>query len=556
MKKELMFMALMLNLISNSDIKAIEFSFSNLPIIVINTNGQTILNDQRIIANMDVIYNGSNIRNHIDDPSNNYSGKISIEIRGQSSASWAKKSYNLETEYDDGSNRNVSLLGLPKENDWILYAAYYDRSLIRDVLIHHWFRRMGWYSPRTKFCELMLNGNYQGIYILMEKIKIDKNRVNVKKMAATDIDDEDVTGGYIIKIDKEITKPGFNTVQEAYPRSMQRIRFQYQDPDANEVTPEQRNYIKNFIYDFESVMNSENYRDEQEGYSQYLDIDSFRDVFLINELTKNVDGYRMSSYFYKDRGGKLTAGPLWDFNYSFGNISYNTADNLSGWFIDYLTEDDFMKINSMPVPFWWRKLLDDPIFTTRLENRWHELRQSIFNLDSIYQYIDSTTDSLAEARERNFQIWIGPGQYQTEQDGNFPYATYTKDIKTYTDEINYLKNWIQKRMEWIDKNIHITSVNEAAFPVPAPTTDILMQNYPNPFNAITNIEFDLRFSEKIELQLYHNDATLAYSIAEGFFQQGHHRVTVDVKNLPSGIYVYQLKTESGSLVGKKMIVLK
>jgi hypothetical protein len=546
--------------IEKLDLQATKFSTSNFPIIVINNNGQTIPLDERIVANLGVIYNGPGMRNTLTDEFNNYSGQISIEIRGQSSSHWAKKSFNIETQNEDGSNRNVPLLGLPKENDWVLYATYYDRSLIRNVLCYHWFREMGWYASRTKFCELVLNGNYQGIYILLEKIKADKNRVDIEKLTANDIDSDNVTGGYIIKIDKDgTTNPGFNTTERAYPSPWQSIRFQYHYPEGDKITPEQENYIKNYIYEFEAVMNSKNYQDEQTGYPKYLNVESFIDNFFINELSRNVDSYRLSTFFYKDRdskGGKLTAGPVWDYDFSFGDVSYFTADQLEGWFITYLTEDPMMKMDFSPAPFWWKKLLADPRFTTKLKSRWQELRLTTLNLDNIYQYIDLVADSLIEARERNFEIWIGPGDPPTSQDQWFPEANYLENIKTYEDEINYLKNWIAMRIDWIDKNIYLTSVRDESILTSAPTTNIVMQNFPNPFNAVTCIAFDLHLSEKIDLKLYHLNGALAYSIAEGFFQHGHHQVKINAKDLPSGVYVYQLKTESGSLINKKLIILK
>jgi len=143
--------------------KLTDFTSSNLPIIIINTNGLSIPYDNpRIVADMGVIYNEQGERNNISDPFNNYSGKISIEIRGSSSSRWSKKSYGIETQNEDGSNNSVSLLGLPEENDWILYASYYDRSFLRNVLTCKLANEMGWYASRTKYCELVLNGEYQG----------------------------------------------------------------------------------------------------------------------------------------------------------------------------------------------------------------------------------------------------------------------------------------------------------------------------------------------------------------------------------------------------------
>jgi len=178
------------------------FTSSNLPIVVINTIGQTIIDDPRIVCDMGIIDNGFGFINSINDPFNNYNGKISIEYRGSQSQSFPKKSYALETQDSIGNNNNVSLLGMPVENDWILYAPYSDKSLMRNFLTFDLGRKMGNYSPRTVYCELVVNGDYKGIYILMEKIKRDNDRVDIAKLDTNDLAGDSLTGGYIIKVDK------------------------------------------------------------------------------------------------------------------------------------------------------------------------------------------------------------------------------------------------------------------------------------------------------------------------------------------------------------------
>ncbi len=180
----------------------VDFSVSNLPVVVIETNGQEILDDPRIVADMGIIYNGEGQDNHISDPFNHYEGKISIEYRGSTSLNYAKKSYSFETQDDYGANRNVPLLGMPEENDWVLYGPYGDKTLIRNIISYKLFSDLGHYAPRTSLCELVLNGNYQGVYVLVEKIKRDGNRVNIAGLNSSDISGDNLTGGYIIKIDK------------------------------------------------------------------------------------------------------------------------------------------------------------------------------------------------------------------------------------------------------------------------------------------------------------------------------------------------------------------
>ena len=169
---------------------------STLPIVFINTNGNEILDEDRITCDMGIINNKK--LNKLTDIFNEYNGKISIELRGSSSQQFfPKKSYSLETQTTNGSNNNVSLLGMPEENDWILYGPYSDKTLIRNNLTYYLSSQMGHYAPRSEYCELFINNEYKGTYLLIEKIKRDKNRVNIKEF-----DSEDLSGGYIIKIDK------------------------------------------------------------------------------------------------------------------------------------------------------------------------------------------------------------------------------------------------------------------------------------------------------------------------------------------------------------------
>lgn len=157
----------------------LEFSSSNLPIVVIETGPQEIVDDPRITATMGIINNGDDAVNHLTDPYNDYLGYISIEYRGATSQAFPKKSYGFETQDHSGENRNVSLMGLPEENDWVLYAPYSDKSLIRNILSYRLFREMGHYAPRTRLCELVVNGDYLGVYVLVEKIKRDRNRLDI-----------------------------------------------------------------------------------------------------------------------------------------------------------------------------------------------------------------------------------------------------------------------------------------------------------------------------------------------------------------------------------------
>lgn len=544
-----------------ADGETVNFDSSNLPIIVINTHGQDIpYDDPRIIADMGIIYNGEGNRNNIYDAHNNYQGKINIEIRGSSSAGWSKKSYGIETQNNDGSNRNVSLLGFPEENDWVLYAPYYDRSLLRNVLSFKLANDMGWYATRTKYCELILNEKYQGIYVLMEKIKRDKNRVNIAKLKPDEISGDDLTGGYIIKIDKESWKPGFDSKYRPFSGAWQKIRYQYHYPKANDIVPQQEEYIRNFINDFEDVMNSDHYADPEIGYAKYLNDESFVDHFIWNELSKNVDAYRLSTYFYKNKdsdGGKLAAGPAWDFNFSFGNVGYYDAELVNDWELEFLTEDyGFRRNDNYLVPFWWRKLFDDLEFKKKLHHRWFELREDILNIKNLEQFVDSVADTLDESQQRNFEIWIGPGDPKLPEDGWFP-PTYPIDhLETYADEIDYLKDWMMDRISWMDQTISTFSDVSFKDEPNFPTGFDLKQNYPNPFNSFTFIEFQLQKKDFVELNIINSRGVTVQTLLNEFRSDGIHQIKFASSDLVSGIYFYRLKISSGEQSVKKMIIIK
>jgi len=291
----------------------------------------------------------------------------------------------------------VPLLGLPKENDWILYPPYSDKSLIRNVLTFDIASAMGRYASRTKFCELILNGDYHRIYVLMEKIKRDSTRVNIAKLPPEEISGDDLTGGYIIKIDKT-TGETFGGWDSAVGNE---IFYQYHYPKPDEIVSEQENYIQDFIESFERMMAGENYADPEHGYPSIIDIGSFVDYAIVNELTKNVDAYRISAFMYKDkdsRGGKLVMGPVWDHNRSLGNVDYYDGWITEGWHIEF----DQFKPTDKNLPIWWSLIWQDTTFSTALSACWHTLRKDILSEARLSSTIDSIAILLSESQERNF----------------------------------------------------------------------------------------------------------------------------------------------------------
>ncbi|MEZ4886093.1 MAG: CotH kinase family protein [Chitinophagales bacterium] len=449
----------------------VSFTSSNLPIVLIDTDDQQILDASRIVASMQIIYNGEDKLSSIEDPANVYNGRISIEYRGSSSQSYPKKSFGLETQLSNGDNNNVSLLGMPEENDWILYAPYADKSLMRNVLAYYIANSMGEYAARTRFCELVINGNYQGVYVLMEKLKRDKNRIDIAKLDPDEIEGDDLTGGYIFKIDKQTGSGGdgwFSTYTPPY-NSYQKIFFQYEYPESETIVPEQAAYIEDFMHAFEDNLQSEDFADSLKGYRQYIDTDSFIDYMIVNEVCKNIDAYRLSTFLYKDKdsnGGKLHIGPVWDFNFSAGNINYCQGELTTGWVLDFnqICTDDFWLI-----PFWWEKLRQDNAFNQQSYQRWQQLRQTVLSADKLLSWITEQETFLHKAQIRNFSKWQILDEYI------WPNNYVGGD---YSSEIAYLKNWLSDRLDWLD-----SAFEELASPNSANILGVeVVKVTPNPFN--------------------------------------------------------------------------
>jgi hypothetical protein len=417
----------------------VTFTSSNLPIIVIGTNGQIIPDEGKINVNMGVIYDENGGRNYYAGTCNHFNGTVGIEVRGSSSQGFPKKSYGIEIRDSLGQDMDFPLLGFPEESDWVLYAPYTDKTMLRDVLTMYFSRKMGWYASRTKFCELVLNDEYMGVYVLMEKIKRDGSRVNIKKMDADDLDGDSVTGGYIVKIDKFTggATGSWTSTFPPYPGAWQSVKYQYHYPAVEDIQPLQKTYIQDYVYQFENSLYNNPFG--QNTYLNYIDDNSFIDFLIVNEIGKNVDGYRLSTFLYKDReseGGKLSMGPIWDFNLAFGNADYYDGWITTGWQYSWTSGGD-----SYPNPFWWSSLMAKSAFQTKLKQRWNELRQTVLHSDSINSYINNQVAWLIESQERNYQRWPIMGQYVWP---NWYIG------QTYTDEINYLKSWFNNRIAWMD----------------------------------------------------------------------------------------------------------
>lgn len=520
----------------NSPASYFTFSSSNLPIVVLNTFGQAIPDDPKINAHMGIIDNGPGMLNHLTDSLNGYDGTIGIELRGQTSAGFPQKQYSIETRDVLGEDSTVVLLGMPKESDWILYAPYTDKTCLRNALSYHLSNEMGRYAVRTRFCEVVLNGSYVGIYSLTENIKRDSNRVDISKLTENDTIGDDLTGGYIVKVDK-VDGPSWNSI---YPPDQTNpatntIKYQMVYPKSDDILAVQQNYIKLSIDSFETALASTTFTNPITGWRKYADENSIIDFFISNEISKNVDAYRISTYLYKDKaskGGKFVMGPIWDFNIAWHNADYCNNEPVSDW--SYRTND----YCSLDIPFWWRRLMLDTQFKNNLRCRWISLRSNVLDSASIFNFIDSTTTLLNQAKDRHFDKWpiLGVAVWPNP----VPLAT------SYPQEIDFMKQWIQGRLLWMDGNMpgicnpagDVELFGNAEFTAfPNPVNDIVSVITFHAFKGIATIEVYDALGQKI--------ISTSKSIAD--------RIDINLSRVKSGVYYIKL-FDNNTIIGVKKIV--
>ena len=463
--------------ITFGDAPAHYFSFqaSNIPLVVIDTDGATIVDAEKIMATMGIVDNGPEELNHLMDPFNGYDGWVGIELRGLSSQTLSpKKSYALELWDTSGMDLEAPIVGMPAESDWVLSANYFDKSLMNNALTFHLARSMGHYAPRHRHVEVVLNDEYQGVYVLMEKIKRGGGRLNIAKLEPLEITGDDLTGGYILSVERN-NGPDNGWVSPYAPAVNalgQQTYLEYRYPKPSNIVPEQAAYIQAFVDSFETALAGSAFTDPQIGYAVYADVPSFVDLFLLNELSRNVDGYRLSSFLYKDKnsnGGKLHAGPVWDFDIAWGNANYCRGSDVTGW--AYAFGDECGDDGSQ-VPFWWSRLLEDPSYAETVRCRWNELRTTLLATETMNAYCDSVADLLNEAQQHNFTVWPILGQFVWPNP--FPLPT------TYAGEVQELKDWVLARSEWLDANLSV-NINCTVGMEGATANGGIGMIYPNPF---------------------------------------------------------------------------
>ena len=462
----------------------------DLPIVFIDTKGECLDQNvtEKIPATMKVLDGATN---NVADSAKGTRYDIGIKVRGQSSAKFPKPGYSIEVRDEKGEGMDVSLFGLPPADDWVLHGPYVDKSMMRNALAHWLFRQAGHYSPRTRHFDLYINGVYRGVYVLIEKIKRGKYRVNVSKLKETDISGDDVTGGYIWAFDKtgtntggmgmeDINKEGFSTADGL------NVIMHY--PKKENLQTQQQAYLKKYLEDLENLFkNGKN----GSGYENYVDMTSALDYVLHEEVTNNSDSYWCSFFLHKpkdSKGGKVTLGPAWDFNLAMSNGGGMGSTTTDGWQIENPQKQGqggmMMMGGGLKAPNWLIGMWKDSLYQSELKKRWAELRSGVWHTKTMDTYLDSMKVYITKAADRNFKRWpnLGQGSGQGDPDpepmkycsnqnqggqNQNPWGMWGggmggglamggNNANTWDGEFEHLRKKMKERMQWMDRQLGFT----------------------------------------------------------------------------------------------------
>ena len=464
----------------------------DLPIVFIDTKGECLDQNvtEKIPATMKVLDGATN---NVADSAKGTRYDIGIKVRGQSSAKFPKPGYSIEVRDEKGEGMDVSLFGLPPADDWVLHGPYVDKSMMRNALAHWLFRQAGHYSPRTRHFDLYINGVYRGVYVLIEKIKRGKYRVNVSKLKETDISGDDVTGGYIWAFDKtgtntggmgmeDINKEGFSTADGL------NVIMHY--PKKENLQTQQQAYLKKYLEDLENLFkNGKN----GSGYENYVDMTSALDYVLHEEVTNNSDSYWCSFFLHKpkdSKGGKVTLGPAWDFNLAMSNGGGMGSTTTDGWQIENPQKQGqggmMMMGGGLKAPNWLIGMWKDSHYQSELKKRWAELRSGVWHTKTMDVYLDSMKAYLTKAADRNFKRWpnLGQGSGQGDPDpepmkfcnqsqggqNQNPWGMWGgggggitmggNNANTWDGEFEHLRKKMKERMQWMDRQLGFTEPSQ------------------------------------------------------------------------------------------------
>ena len=471
------------------------FSFAqtyDLPIIFVDTKQKCLDKNvtEKIPATMRVLDGATN---NVADSAKGTLYDIGIKVRGQSSALFPKPGYSVEVRDEKGEGMDVSMFGLPPADDWVFHGPYVDKSMLRNALAYWLFRQAGRYAPRTKHFDLYINGVYRGVYVMVEKIKRGKYRVNVSKLKETDIAGDSLTGGYIWAFDKVGTNTGGagsdnqGGIQAEGFNTSDGLNVILHYPKKANIQKEQEEYLKKYLNDLEALFKNGKNGD---GFDKYVDLGSAVDYVLHQEITNNGDSYWCSFFLHKPKDktkdgvfteGKVTLGPPWDFNLAMSNggmMGFGGSGN--SWQIESGSKSGNggmwgMGGGSLIAPKWLTGLWKRSDYQSELKKRWAELRSGVWHTKVMDAYLDSMKTYLTKAADRNFKRWpnLGknsgqndpdpePMKYCTSQGGGFGMGMGGNNADTWDGEVEHLRKKMKERMQWMDQQLGFT---EPATPI-------------------------------------------------------------------------------------------
>ena len=402
---------------------------TTLPVVYMNTKGQQILKKNVIWGNIALLDGNGEEQSVFSVPNSIY--RATIKYRGASSYSkFDKKQYRIKfNKNKKNSAKKVSLAGMGANSEWILNGPYLDKTLLRNKLVYDLARELNGWAPDTRFVELFVDGKYQGVYLAVEPVTNGESRLRLSEFGL-------LSGETAYVVNRDRIDTGDEEIEtwgktEGYTYNALYIRY----PSENKITEKQKEYIKNDISEFEQVLYGENFSDKRIGYQAYIDMDNWVDYFIINEFAMNYDAGNLSTYVYKELGGKLQLA-VWDFNNGFDNYQ---------WF---RTETDALYTveNS-----WFERLWKDKTFRKCVCERYRQLRKTTLSDEYIYDKIASYQEELGDAVDRNFKVW-GYSFDETLLAGTTKEGT-SRDIGSYEEAVKQLTDTIRERLAYLDKEL-------------------------------------------------------------------------------------------------------
>lgn len=388
------------------------------------------------VANMKVISSSESW--HMADDDADVTTQIKIRVRGNTSRKFDKKSYSVKTIYANGDNKDVSIMGMEENNDWVLHGPFLDKTLIRNYMAMNISGEIMDYAPDVRFCEVIIDGEYRGLYVMMETASRGNGRIDIEKPNKT----RNVTG-YIIELDNKrfISESGMYNFSKYTHVLRKNAFFDISYPGSLALTPELKDYIEKDVSRFEKALYSFDYDTNQYGYQNYVDMNEFVDYFILMEVFLQHDMGNLSTIFYKGINGKYKPC-VWDFNNSLENVST-------------IGEDDFYirKFVSIQAP-WFQMFVKDEGFTEAVINRYKNLRKTILSDEYITKYIDETIEFLGGAVDRNYAVWgysFDPANLNRSNRLN----PDERNPRSYEEAIAQMENVLLERLSWLDENIVI-----------------------------------------------------------------------------------------------------